>query len=375
MTSIQSKIIDYNKFHFSKIYVLHSDDFHTIYIGSTIKTLEKRLKEHAQSYKYQLEKPNYNKLSSHLVFHKYGVENVKISLIDHFKCDTLQELHNKEYEYINTFDCVNIIKSNNDLHRLLTYGTTKKSTTSKPIPTNIHDPIIEQNYKPIFDKVIFNMKNFTILHSYDRVENPSIDAEKISNSFKIIEDMHMIQCHKVLEHVKPEYIINITFDIFKKVNNNIEYCRNYQKFINIPTDHRKKLTGSTSTDRDDFCVKACILQHIMELISKISNIDGKFYCSMLKNLSKYIHRNDKEYLPENSNLAIFSKKIFKLKIKDVNTSQQIAGFINQILKHFSLKIEKIGRTQVGNSDLGIFIVGYINQETKQYISYLKELDI
>ena len=76
-----------------KIYKLVSDGL--IYYGSTIQSLQERLKNH---------KKKSNRCSSKQIIEK---ENYQIILIELFPCNTKQELFNRERWYIENNECVN----------------------------------------------------------------------------------------------------------------------------------------------------------------------------------------------------------------------------------------------------------------------------
>ena len=79
-----------------KIYKIYNDEF--IYIGSTTVDLNKRLLHHIYSAKN-------NKLTSSIIINS---GNYKIELIQHFPCNTLKQLLEREQYYIdNTINCIN----------------------------------------------------------------------------------------------------------------------------------------------------------------------------------------------------------------------------------------------------------------------------
>ena len=87
------------------IYKLISGTTEKIYIGSTVGTLQTRLREHKKEYRRYLEKKIYYKLSS---FEIIKNDDVKIEKICEYRCENLAELHKKEHEIISQTDCVNI---------------------------------------------------------------------------------------------------------------------------------------------------------------------------------------------------------------------------------------------------------------------------
>lgn len=85
-----------------KIYKIVDLNEEMIYVGSTTQTLAQRMSLHRNEYKA---KPN--TLTCHLIFEKYGIENCKILLLELCSCNSKEELHKKEGEYIKTLICVN----------------------------------------------------------------------------------------------------------------------------------------------------------------------------------------------------------------------------------------------------------------------------
>jgi predicted GIY-YIG superfamily endonuclease len=89
------------KYEFAKIYKLTCKS--RTYIGSTIRSLEKRFQEHKAGYEDYLKgKGKY--ITSYKLF-EYG--NVKISLVEEYPCDDLKELQEREAEIISASICVN----------------------------------------------------------------------------------------------------------------------------------------------------------------------------------------------------------------------------------------------------------------------------
>lgn len=93
-----------------KIYKIESHLGDMIYIGSTTKTrLCDRMTNHRFSYRRNELAEKKSKMSSFLVFDKYGLENCKIVLLENYPCKTKDELIAREAFYIRTMACVNKI--------------------------------------------------------------------------------------------------------------------------------------------------------------------------------------------------------------------------------------------------------------------------
>ena len=84
---------DYNNGKIYKIYNTITDD---IYIGATTQLLCERMRGHRQVYKAT--KNINNKLYQH--FNKYGKDKFYIMLLENVKCNSKEELTQKEREYI-----------------------------------------------------------------------------------------------------------------------------------------------------------------------------------------------------------------------------------------------------------------------------------
>ena len=85
-----------NKFQSGKIYKIVDNLTNDIYIGSTCKTLEQRLKQHKANYKaFKAGKSNFV-----TVFKILGNNNYKIELIKLNPCNTKQELNKEEGQTI-----------------------------------------------------------------------------------------------------------------------------------------------------------------------------------------------------------------------------------------------------------------------------------
>ncbi len=89
------------KYEHAKIYKIVSGD--SIYIGSTINTLEQRFKEHKQSYE-QYKKGRGKYMTS---FALLGNVDVTIEKIEIFKCNDIKDLWEREKEIIQQTKCVN----------------------------------------------------------------------------------------------------------------------------------------------------------------------------------------------------------------------------------------------------------------------------
>ncbi len=97
----KKKLSDYSQ---GKIYKIVCNKTGLIYIGSTCRSLEQRLKEHEYDCKRYLDKKSNKLISSiYVIFNN----DYKIELIENYPCSTKDELEDKEFNYISNLECVN----------------------------------------------------------------------------------------------------------------------------------------------------------------------------------------------------------------------------------------------------------------------------
>ena len=104
---------NYNNAKIYKIEPICDHDENQIYIGSTNKKyLSLRMSEHISSYKKWKQGTTNKKLTCFDIFDKYGLDNVKIVLIELVNANSKNELVSKESEYIRKTKCVNKVIPN-----------------------------------------------------------------------------------------------------------------------------------------------------------------------------------------------------------------------------------------------------------------------
>ena len=90
-----------------KIYKIVDVGYEKCYVGSTCEELSQRMARHRQKY-YFNERHGRNKHSnSRVLFDEYGVDNCKIELIEHYPCDSKEQLLRREGYHIQNTECVN----------------------------------------------------------------------------------------------------------------------------------------------------------------------------------------------------------------------------------------------------------------------------
>ena len=101
-------MVNYSNGKIYKIEPIVDYDEGDIYIGSTTKEyLSQRMDNHRGRYKRWKKDNNNSYFTSFKLFDKYGIENCQIILIEAFNCNTKDELHSKEAQYIKSMKCVN----------------------------------------------------------------------------------------------------------------------------------------------------------------------------------------------------------------------------------------------------------------------------
>ena len=98
-----------NRYENGKMYKITDIGYNKCYIGSTCEQLSKRMSRHRKDYNDYLNEKDFNKhhTTSTLIFEEYGLDNVKIELIENYPCNSKGELLKREGHYIQTIDCVN----------------------------------------------------------------------------------------------------------------------------------------------------------------------------------------------------------------------------------------------------------------------------
>jgi hypothetical protein len=86
-----------------KIYCIRSHQTDKVYVGSTVEKLCQRMAKHRCKYKYFLNGNHHNVTSFDIL--KY--DDAYIELIENYPCNSKEELHKKEGNYIRKLNCVN----------------------------------------------------------------------------------------------------------------------------------------------------------------------------------------------------------------------------------------------------------------------------
>ena len=186
-----------------KIYMVYpkveDPDEGDVYYGSTTETLSRRMSKHrAQS-------------CCKILFDKYGVENCFIELVEEYPCETREQLHKKEGEYIRNHKCIN--------KRIA-------GRTHKQYYTENKDKIVEY-HKEYYTE---NKDKIKESHKQYRTDNPDKIKEykkqyRTENKDKILEGKKQYRTDnpdKIKEYQKQYYIENI--DKIKELNKQKSNC-------------------------------------------------------------------------------------------------------------------------------------------------------
>ena len=94
--------MEYNKYHKGKIYKIIDNTNNEIYIGSTIRSLKRRLREHLDQ-----KDDDCNRITKRII----NNNNYDIQLIENYPCQNKIELIKREQFWIDNTDCINIKKA------------------------------------------------------------------------------------------------------------------------------------------------------------------------------------------------------------------------------------------------------------------------
>ena len=96
----------WNKYRNGKIYKIVDIGYNRCYIGSTVQELCNRMADHRSGYN-SYKRGVHRYVCVYSMFDEYGLENMKIELIEECSCDNLQQLRKREGYYIQHEDCIN----------------------------------------------------------------------------------------------------------------------------------------------------------------------------------------------------------------------------------------------------------------------------
>ena len=83
-----------------KIYKICDNSYNMCYFGSTVQKLTQRMTSHRKDYRQYKSGDKKKYTSAFAIFDEYGIDNCKIELVEVFPCNSKEELHKREGEYI-----------------------------------------------------------------------------------------------------------------------------------------------------------------------------------------------------------------------------------------------------------------------------------
>jgi hypothetical protein len=104
---MESSNMNKNIYKKSKIYKIVDVGYNEQYFGSTVVELSTRMSRHRAKYKETKQTKSAYSCTAFLIFDKYGVENCKIELVEHYPCESKEELRKREGHWMKQEPCVN----------------------------------------------------------------------------------------------------------------------------------------------------------------------------------------------------------------------------------------------------------------------------
>ncbi len=149
LTATKNYKSDYSQ---GKIYKIVCNKTGLVYIGSTCKTLDQRLKRHEYNYKRYLDKKINTFISSiYIIFNN----DYRIELIENYPCNNKLELENREYFHIDDNNCVNILR-----HSTGKYNYEQRANIRKEVIETIIDKCGKDIIKVMFRYGIDEYKQY-----------------------------------------------------------------------------------------------------------------------------------------------------------------------------------------------------------------------
>jgi hypothetical protein len=164
--------IEINKYHGGKIYKLTDPNYTKMYIGSTCQELSARLSGHRRNYR------NGTCLcESAKLFDEFGLDNIKIELIEEIKCENKMQLLKREGHYIMNNNCIN-----------------KRVAGRTPSESNkayreTHQDKLKQDYKDIYAK---NKENIKAKYKEKYICECGVEIRKIEKSRHLKTQKHKL---------------------------------------------------------------------------------------------------------------------------------------------------------------------------------------
>ena len=192
-------MVNYNNGKIYKIEPIIDHDEGEIYVGSTTKHyLSQRMDTHRCSYKRFKQEKTKQKLTSFILFEKYGITNCEIILIESVNVNTNDELKAREKYYIQLFKCVNK-NIPNRTHK--EYYETNKNKIKEYREDNKEK--IKEYRNDNKEKIKEQKKDYYENNKEKIKEYYEINVEKIKNQMKEYYEKNK---EKTIEYNKKKYI-------------------------------------------------------------------------------------------------------------------------------------------------------------------------
>jgi len=158
-----------------KIYKLIDNTNNNVYIGSTCNSLKDRLKGHRDKYNENRKKDCKAKGNSSYDIIKNN--NYKIELLEYFPCKSKQKLLNKEREYIQNTNCINILRPIITYQEMLDNDKQWKKNNRDKV--KIHG---QNKYKKHRDKILESRKIYYEANK-DKIKERNSEKIQCDNCF------------------------------------------------------------------------------------------------------------------------------------------------------------------------------------------------
>lgn len=211
-----------NPYHSSKIYKIFSPTIDKVYYGATLEKTLRRILSATKS-KYNKYTNDNNAVDYNPVFEIFKNDDAEILLVEKFKCEDVDELKKKLYDYINDQKNPNInnyrpegykkpvkkvIKKTQKGGKLPETTETETMTDIKPILKSVKLPEVKEEIKPL--QQLFTLNNLI---------SPNLEEDFILNGVKY--------------PVKDGYILNGSLELNKlksyPLEKQIKVLRHFQK--------------------------------------------------------------------------------------------------------------------------------------------------
>ena len=260
------------------IYKIYSPDNKLNYYGLTKNNIYCRLSSHIKQYRLYKIGSSKN-CTSFKIFDEYGVDYIKIDLVEKLENTTDEELLEREIYYINNFECVNIRNNKKDIKKF----DWKRALLNKKeeLNDNIKEFLnLNRDNLNDFENNISNDEKQLIkaFNLYVYLSNDYPEEKIYNNQIKKINI-----CKKLMESLNINNFNELNRDII--INNTSTIIKN--TWINDNLDYIKRILEIRTNKYDSFEYYHIYLLFIT-IIKNLFDID-LFICNKIQ--SNRIHYN------------------------------------------------------------------------------------